>query len=219
MESFELKVQPRTDIGKSASRRLRRSGMVPGIVYGVGKEPVPFAVNHNDLHHHLEQEAFYSHILTLSLDNKVEKVVLKDVQRHPWKPAILHIDLLRIDEKAAIVMRVPLHYINEEKCVGVKTGGGVVSRIMTDIEIRCLPGDLPEYIEIDLLELEIGHTVHLGELQLPDKVENYSLLHGGDPMQPVLSVHLPRVVQIEEEVTDTQTEVEDTGEGDTAEKE
>lgn len=192
MNQFELVAEKRENVGKGASRRLRRDGKLPGIVYGTDKEATMITLGHSEVMHHLEHEAFYSHILTLKLGKDSEKVVLKDLQRHPFKRSLLHIDLQRINEKEALTMRIPLHYVNEEKCVGVKQGGGVVSHLLTEIDIVCLPKDLPEYLEVDMLEVNLNETVHLSDLKLPKGVQFYSLLHGGDETQPVASVHLPK---------------------------
>ena len=205
MESFEIIAEPRESVGKGASRRLRRSGKVPGIVYGTGKEAEMITLDQNSLGHQLDNEAFYSHILTLNVGKKSEQVVLKDLQRHPYKRMVLHVDFQRIDAKEKLTMRVPLHFINETTCVGVKTGGGVISHIMTDLEVSCLPKDLPEYIEVDLANLELNESLHLSELKLPEGVEIYSLLHGGDDSQPVASVHTPRV-EAEPEAAEAATE-------------
>ena len=202
MDSFEVIAEPRESVGKGASRRLRRTGKVPGIVYGTGKDAEMITIDQNAIGHQLDNEAFYSSILNLNIGKASQKVVLKDLQRHPYKRLILHIDFQRIDAKEKLNMRVPLHFINEESCVGVKTGGGVISHIMTDLEISCLPKDLPEFIEVDLAELELNESVHLADLKLPEGVEIYALVHGGDDSQPVASVHTPRV----------EAEVEETGE-------
>jgi large subunit ribosomal protein L25 len=194
MNKFEINAEPRADKGKGASRRLRRTGKVPGILYGAGQDPAPIALDHDDISHHLEHEAFYSHILTLNIGGEKQKVVLKDLQRHPFKPRIQHMDLQRVSETEKLTMRIPIHFINEDKCIGIKQGGGVASHIMTELEVRCLPADLPEYIEIDLAEIDLGHTIHLGDLKLPDRVESYTLAHGGDPSSPVVSVHMPKLV-------------------------
>lgn len=201
MQSFEINAEPREDVGKGASRRLRKAGKVPGIIYGTKKDAVMISMDQNKLGNQLEHEAFYSHILTLNLDKGSEQVVLKDLQRHPYKRQILHVDFQRIDAKQKLTMRVPLHFINEGTSVGVKQGGGVVSHVMTDLEISCLPKDLPEYIEVDLLEVNVGEAVHLSDLKLPEGVEIYSLLHGGDASASVASIHLPKAVEeVEEEV-------------------
>lgn len=198
MDQFEIIAELREDTGRGASRRLRRAGKLPGIIYGAGQDATAIALDHDNVVHHLEHEAFYSHILSVKLGKELQKVVLKDLQRHPYKTRLLHIDLQRINESEKLTMRVPLHFINEEKCVGVKQGGGVVSHIMTEVEVSCLPKDLPEYIEVDLLNMNIGDTIHLSELQFPTGVQSYAMEHGGDAHAPVVSVHMPRVVSEEE---------------------
>jgi large subunit ribosomal protein L25 len=192
MEKFEISAERRLDKGKGASRRLRRSGKVPAIVYGAGGEPTPIQLGHTDMLLHTAHEAFYSHILTLKVDGAAERVVLKDMQRHVYKPFIMHMDFQRVSETETLTMRVPLHFVNEDRCVGVKTGGGVISHLMSDLEIVCLPKDLPEYIEVDIENLEVGHSIHLAELALPPGVHVASVLHGGDANLAVVSVHLPR---------------------------
>ena len=199
MQAYEIKAESRTEMGKSASRRLRRSGRIPGTVYGASKEPQSISLSHDEVLHQLEREAFYSSVLTLNLDAQSEQVVVKDLQRHPYKPDILHIDFLRIDEKQKITMRVPLHFINEQQCPGVKTGGGVISRIMTELEISCLPSDLPEFIEVDMVDVELGESVHLSDIVLPEGVEIYALLSGGDASASVATVSLPKGIMEEEE--------------------
>jgi len=198
MQSFELIAEPREDVGKGASRRLRHAGRVPGILYGSDKDVSMVSFDHDDLIQRLEYEAFFSHILTIKLGSASENVVLKDLQRHPYKHRIVHVDFQRINEKEELTMRVPLHFLNEESCPGVKTGGGVISHIMTDIEIACLPKDLPEYIEVDMGAMDVGDAIHLGELKMPAGVEILSLRHGGDAELPVVNVHLPHV-EVEEE--------------------
>lgn len=194
MNEFELVAEKREDVGKGASRRLRHAGKLPGIVYGTDKEPTMLTFAHNEVMHHLENEAFYSHILTLTIGKDSEKVVLKDLQRHPYKRLLMHIDLLRINENEALTMRVPIHFINEEIAVGVKESGGVVSHVMTEIDVVCLPKDLPEYIQVDMAEVAIDETVHLSNLVLPEGVQLYTLLHGGDDSQPVAAIHAPKAV-------------------------
>ena len=218
MEAFEINAEPRGDVGKGASRRLRRDGRVPGIVYGARKDVTMITVDQNEIGHQLDKEAFYSHILTLKLGSESEQVVLKDLQRHPFKRHILHIDFQRIDANEKLTMRVPLHFINETTCIGVKQGGGVISHVMTDLEISCLPKDLPEYIEVDLANLDLGETVHLSDLTLPEGVEIYALSHGGDDSAPVANVHLPRVEEIEEEEEAAAGEAAEEGEQKEAEE-
>lgn len=195
MQALELDAEARDDLGRGASRRLRRSGRIPGIVYGAKQEPQSISLSHDDVLHRLEHESFYSSVLTINISDKSEKVVIKDLQRHPFKPYLLHIDFQRIDEKQKITMRVPIHFINEDKCIGVKTGGGIVNRILTELEISCLPKDLPEYIEVDLANVDLGKAVHLGDIRLTKGVEIYALQHGGDASSPVVSVSLPRVAE------------------------
>ena len=206
MQQFEIIAEPRTGTGKGASRRLRREGKLPGIIYGTDKEAMPIVLNHNVLIHQLDNEAFYSHILSVRIGAEEVKAVLKDLHRHPYKPTIMHIDFLRISETEKITMRVPLHFINEALCVGVKTEGGVISHIMSELEISCLPKDLPEYIEVDMIEIKLGAAVHLTDLRLPAGVEIYALSHGGDPNRAVASVHVQKV--IEEEVPVVAAEAE-----------
>ena len=192
MNQFELVAEKREDVGKGASRRLRHAGKIPGIVYGTDKEATMLTFAHNEVMHKLENEAFYSKILTLKVGKDSEKVVLKDLQRHPYKIQLLHIDLLRINENEALTMRVPIHFINEDKAKGVKEGGGVVSHVMTEIDIVCLPKDLPEYVQVDMLEVGLDETVHLSDLILPEGVQLYALLHGGEDSLPVAAIHTPK---------------------------
>ena len=192
MENFELNVEVRDDMGKGASRRLRRAGSTPGIIYGGDKDPVSITLGSNDLLLHSDNEAFYSHILTLNVGDASEQVVLKDMQRHPFKRAILHIDFLRVNANEKIKMHVPLHYINEEECVGVKDQGGVIAHLATDVEIACLPGNLPEFIEVDVVAVNAGEFIHLSELVLPEGVEVVELGHGEGHDNAIFNVHMPR---------------------------
>lgn len=198
MQQFEVKAESRSEQGKGASRRLRRDGKVPGILYGTGKEALAITVSHEELKHQLDKEAFFSHILTLHLGGKSERVVLKDLQRHPFRPLIVHVDFQRIAEDKELTMRVPIHFQNEDRCVGVRTGGGVISHITTEVEVSCLPRDLPEFIAVDLADINVGVTLHLSDLQLPPGVSIYALKHGGDASLPVVSVHIPRAIEVEE---------------------
>ena len=187
MNPFEIEVEPRADLGKGASRRLRRAGKAPAILYGGEKQAQSLAVSQKDLLKRLENEAFYSHILTLNIGGKMEKAVLKDLQRHPFKPLLLHVDFQRISESKKIHLRVPIHFVNADSCVGVKMEGGVISHQMVEIEVACLPKDLPEFITVDLAETHLGQTIHLSSLKLPEGIELPALLHGND--LPVVTVH------------------------------
>ena len=206
MQAYEIKAEARTELGKGASRRLRRSGRIPGTVYGASKDPQSITLSHDEVLHQLDREAFYSSVLTLNVDAQSEQVVIKDLQRHPYKPDILHIDFLRIDAKQKITMRVPLHFMNEQQCIGVKSEGGVIGRIMTELEVSCLPGDLPEYIEVDMADLHVGDSVHLSDIVLPEGVEIHALLSGGDASASVATVSLPKGT-IEEEEEEEMEEV------------
>jgi large subunit ribosomal protein L25 len=196
--SFELEAVSRSDTGKGASRRLRKTGMVPGIVYGAGKDPEMISVAHNELIQHLEHEAFYSHVLSLNVDGNDQNVVLKDLHRHPSKPFVLHLDLLRVSDDEKIKMHVPLHFLNETKAVGVKAGGQL-SREITDVEISCLPKDLPEFIEVDLMNLNVGESIHLSQINLPKGVEILQLALGEDHDVAVVAIHAARGAQGESE--------------------
>jgi large subunit ribosomal protein L25 len=201
MEQFEISAAARDDKGKGASRRLRRTGYVPGILYGAGKDPVNIQLEHNDVMKHTDIEAFYSHILTLRLPGGNERVVLKDLQRHPFKAQVMHMDFLRITENETLTMRIPLHFVNEETCLGVKAGG-IVYHLITELEITCLPRDLPEYIEIDVAALNIGDSLHLSDIVVPPGVEIDALAGAGDDEhadQPVVSVEEMRVMAEPEE--------------------
>ena len=208
MPAYELNAESRTELGKSASRRLRRSGRIPGTVYGASKDPRPISLSHNEVLHQLDHETFYSSVLTLNVDAQSEQVVVKDLQRHPYKPDILHIDFLRIDETQKITMRVPLHFVNEQDCIGVKSGGGTISHIMTELEINCLPGDLPEYIKIDMANVNVGESVHLSDIVLPEGVEIYALLSGGDASASVATVSLFKEIREEDELEAETEEIE-----------
>jgi large subunit ribosomal protein L25 len=183
--SFDVAAQPRSDTGKGASRRLRRQGLVPAIVYGGHKDPEMIALAHNEVLQHLANEAFYSSVLNLKVGDAAYSVVLKDLQRHPAKPFILHMDFLRVVGDEKIRMVVPLHFVNEERSTGVKMGGNA-SHNITEVEITCLPTDLPEFIAIDLLEMDIGDIIHLSEIPMPEAV---SLAHAPDPDEPVVVMY------------------------------
>lgn len=187
---FTLHAKGREVSGKGASRRLRRlTGEVPAIVYGGKKDAQSITLIHKDVIKALENEAFYSHIISLDVDGKSQDVIVKDVQRHPAKTAILHLDFLRISKTTALTIRVPLHFINEDSCIGVKKEGGIISHTMSELEVQCLPKDLPEYIEVDVSELALGSTLHISDITLPKGVESVALSHGSDHDLPVAAVN------------------------------
>lgn len=217
--TFELNTELRNEHGTALSRKLRRDKKVPAVIYGAGKDTLALTLDHDEVLHALENEAFYSHILTIKVDGKAEQAVLRDVQRHPFKPKILHLDLQRISAKEKLHMNVPLHFIGEEDAPGVKQDNGIVSHLESSVEISCLPADLPEYIEVNVANLELGSTIHLSELKLPKGVELIELQQEND--LPVVSIHLPRAA-IEEEVVEETPETEvinQKAEGDEAEDE
>ena len=191
--NYTLQAKARTDLGKGASRRLRRlASEVPAVIYGGDKQPQSISVVLKDLSKALEDEGFYSHVITLDVDGTKESVVLKALQRHPAKSYALHADFLRIDATHAITMRVPLHFTHEDKCVGVRQGGGTIQHAASDVEVRCLAKDLPEFIEVDMTDVQVGQIVHLSNLKLPAGVESVQLSHGADHDQGVVSVLAPR---------------------------
>lgn len=195
-KTFIVPATTRTDMGKGASRRLRRADKVPGIVYGAGKEPEMITVDQNSLLRLLENESFYTQILELDIANKKEAVILRDLQRHPFRPKILHIDLQRINPNEKIVMRIPLHFTGGDLAPGVKVAGGLISHLISDIEIRCLPKHLPEFIEIDLSKLELNQTIHMSDLKLSSDIEIITLMQGED--KAIVTIYIPRVVTEEE---------------------
>ncbi len=179
--SMEIKATKRDGQGSGASRRLRHAGRVPAIVYGGDKAPQALELDHHELVLNLRHEAFHSSVLMLDLEGDKQTVLLKDVQVHPYKPRVLHVDFLRVDATHKIHTKVPLHFINAEGCPGVKLEGGVVSHVMSELDVTCLPADLPEFIEVDLKDLASGHSVHVSHLKLPAGVESVLLHRGEDP--------------------------------------
>ena len=199
---FEVQAELRTDLGKGASRRLRHAGRVPAIVYGSDEAPTSVTVEHNKFLRHLAEDAFYSHILTLNVDGKKQQVVLKDLQRHPASDVkIMHADFLRVSANHALTMNVPLHFNGEDVAPGVKSGG-LIAHLMSEVEISCLPKDLPESIDVDVAGLDMDETIHLSELVLPAGVTLTALSHSQDEEleegerssydQAVVSIHAPR---------------------------
>ncbi len=190
---YTLAASTRNDLGKGASRRLRRNeGRIPGILYGADAAPTSIAVSVKELSKALENEAFYSHVLTIELDGTPVKAVLKDLQRHPAKNVPTHADFQRVDETHKIQMHVPVHFINEDKCVGVKAQGGIISHQVVEVVVSCLAKDLPEYLEVDMANVTLGQTIHLSDLALPAGVTLVELTHGPEHDLPVVNVHAPR---------------------------
>lgn len=194
---FELAAESRDASGRAGSRRLRNAGKVPAVVYGGGQPPSAVTLDHNTLVHQMEHEAFYTSILSLKVGKESESVVVKEVQRHPSRRQIMHMDLLRVRADEAITLQVPVHFVNEETAIGVKTQGGVVDHLLSDVEVTCLPKDLPEYIEVDVSEVELDQILHLSDLKLPEGVTLVALEHGSD--HAVFAIHAPRRVEAEAE--------------------
>jgi large subunit ribosomal protein L25 len=221
--SFELNAEPRTDTGKGASRRLRNAGKVPAIMYGGGKDPEALMLSHNEVLRNLEREAFYSHILTVKSAGTETQAILRDLQRHPSKAIIMHMDLQRISMTEKLKTHAPIHFIGEEVAPGVKAGG-LVSHDLTEVSIECLPKDLPEYLEADLSGLEIGESIHLSDLQVPEGVTLIDLARGDDHDSAVVSIHVKRVVEEEEiepaaegeQAAEGGEEAKDAGEGESS---
>lgn len=189
---FVLNAVARGDVGKGASRRLRNDDLVPAIVYGGTTNPSNISVSHRELVKALENEAFFSHLITLKLDGAAEEVILKDLQRHPARPRILHADFQRVSRDRKLHVHIPLHFINQEKCRGVKDQGGMIQHNAVEVHVSCLPQDLPEFIEVDMLSCEVGDSVHLSDLELPAGVESVELSHGPEHDLPVATVLAPK---------------------------
>ena len=205
--NFTINAKSREDTGKGASRRLRRlTGEVPAIIYGGKKDAEKISILHKDITKALENDAVYSSIISLSIDGKAEDTIIKDIQRHPAKQIILHMDFLRVSKTTKLQTRVPLNFINEDICVGVKLGGGLIAHTMTDIEVSCLPKDLPEAIDVDMAEVDVGQIVHLSDLTLPNGVESVSLSQGADYDLTVATVNKQKAVEIDEPIESESTE-------------
>jgi large subunit ribosomal protein L25 len=215
--NFEVLAETREAKGTGASRRLRRAGRIPGIIYGGGKEPAMVSFDHDPIWHMLENEASHSSILDVKTDGKGEKAILRDVHYHPFKQLILHLDLQRVSETERIHMSVPVHFVGEDVAPGVKLQGGIVSHLMTDIDITCLASNLPEYLMADISNLNLHESVHLSDLQLPEGVEITSLGHGGDDLAVVTIVAVRGTVEAEGE--EGEGEGEEGGEGESTEGE
>ena len=192
-DQFELNAEVRTDLGKGASRRLRHfDGRVPAIIYGGDKAPQPLSLIRKDLEKALENEAFFSHVLIVNIGKDKEKAILKDLQRHPAKNRVTHVDFMRIDDNVAIKVHVPIHFLNESTCYGVKMQGGMIQHQATDIEVQCLPANIPSFIEVDMLKAETGQIIHLSDVTLPAGVTSVALALGEDHDLAIASVIAPK---------------------------
>lgn len=195
--SIEISANSRKVHGTGANRRLRTQGRLPGVIYGGGGDTRSIDLDHKDLYYKLKTEAFHASILSISVDGKKEQVLLRDVQMHPFKQQVLHIDFQRVRQDQKIHVKVPLHFINADVAPGVKLSGGMISHVVTEIEISCLPRDLPESIVVDLSEMTAGSTIHTSDLKLPENVEIPALLRGDN--QPISTLIVPRGGEASEE--------------------
>ncbi len=193
--AFELAGEPRPQLGRTDSRRLRKAGKVPAIMYGGGEAPEALVFDHNALKNQMNREAFYTSILTLKIGSKAQQVVVKSVERHPARPLIMHLDFQRVREDVEITLNVPIHFLGELEAKGVKDQGGVVDHLQTDVEVRCLPRYLPEYLELDVTNLELNQIYHLSDIKLPEGVTLVALAGGHD--YPVVAVYPPRAEDID----------------------
>ena len=198
-DKFDLIADYREDTGKGASRRLRHQGKVPAIIYGAGRPPRALTFDQNKVLHELENESFYSSILNIKVGSKSQAAIVKDIQRHPAKRQILHMDFQRIVAGEKIRMNVPIHYLNAEKSIGVKDEGGSVSQLMSDVEVSCLPKNLPEYFEVDIAGLKLNEMLHLSDIKLPEGVEIPELAQGPEHDHAIVSIHVIKAAPVEEE--------------------
>ena len=204
MADFNLTALLRDDKGKGASRRLRRTGWVPGILYGSDKEPRSIALKYNELANALKHEAFYSSIFTINVEDMSQDCILKDLQRHPAREDAMHVDLMRVVAGQLLKTTIQLHFIGEDIAPGVKLEGGAVFHNLVDVEITCLPKDLPDFIEVDVSKLNKDETIHLSDLVMPEGVQLVELMHGDGHDQAVVSIRAVRVsVEPEDEVVET----------------
>ena len=198
--SLELNATLRDDQGKGASRRLRHAKQLPAIVYGGAKDPVSITLLQKDVQHKLPDESFYSQVLSLNIDGKREDVLLRDIQHHPYKIDVLHMDFIRVDAKKVVHVHSQLHFVGEDVSPGVKTEDGVVSHVLIEVELECLPKNIPEFIEVDLSDMHVGDVIHLSDLKMPEGVEILALKHGEDNDSVVASMHARKVaIETEEE--------------------
>ena len=200
-DEFELKARLRARSGTGLVRKLRKEGDVPAVLYGAGKENLSIAVNHDVLFHSLDKEEFHSAVITINTDGNKEQAILRNIQRHPHKVQILHADFQRVDANKPISMTLPIHFSGEDECVGVRTDGGMISHLMKEIEVTCLPRDLPENIELDVTNLHLGESLHLSDIKVPEGVQLTALMHGDQELHDnaVVAVQMAKVEVIEEE--------------------
>ena len=213
--SFELNATLREDQGKGASRRLRHANLLPAVVYGGGKDAVSITLLQKDIQHKLPDESFYSQVLSLNIAGKNEDVLIRDIQHHPYKMEVMHMDFIRVDAKKVVHVFSQLHFSGEDVAPGVKHEDGVISHVMTEVEVECLPGNIPEFIAVDLSEMHVGDIIHLSDLKLPEGVAVLALKQGDEHDTAVASMHVRKVV---EEVEDEAPEAPEAPASDTGEE-
>ena len=201
MAKYELAAEMREDLGKGASRRLRRQNLIPAVLYGAGRPAWSLTLKENQLMRNLQEEAFYAAIIELTLEGKKQKVFLRDLQRHPSKPFVLHVDMQRVRDDVEMTVVLPIHFLNEDTAPGVKLEGGKIQRNLSDVEIVCLPGVLPEYIELDLAELKAGDALHLSDLKLPEGVKSTELEQGEGHDHAIVSIFVPKAADEDEDTS------------------
>ncbi|MBS1270669.1 MAG: 50S ribosomal protein L25 [Gammaproteobacteria bacterium] len=218
---YRINAEPRLDSGKAASRRYRRDGKIPAVVYGAGKKNKSLLLDHHEIFHSLEQEGFRSAVIKIDIGKNVEQAILRDIQMHPVKPNVLHVDFQRISATETLHIAVPIHFIGEEEAPGVKTEEGIMSHMLNEIDVSCLPADLPEYLEVDVSGLHLHDSASLSDIKVPEGVEITALLHEGED-QVVATVYAPQI-EVEEDLeaeadeeADEEAEIE--GEGETGEE-
>ncbi|MHB8254020.1 MAG: 50S ribosomal protein L25/general stress protein Ctc [Acidiferrobacter sp.] len=193
---FELNAESRSEKGTGASRRLRRAGKVPAILYGAGKEPVSLSIEHDPLWHHTRHEAFFTSILSIKVNGKIiDQAIVRDLHMHPYKPRVSHLDLQRVSATERLHLPVPLHFIGQESAPGVKLEGGLVAHLMTEVDVSCLPSQLPEFLVVDVSGLHVGESIHLSNLTLPEGVVLTDLTHGND--LGVVTITVVRETEVE----------------------
>ena len=211
--SISLNATLREGQGKGASRRLRHTNQLPAIVYGAGKDPVSISLLQKDIQHKLPDESFYSQVLSLNIEGKAEDVLIRDIQHHPYKMSVMHMDFVRVDANVAVHIHSQLHFIGEEGSPGVKSEDGVISHVIIEVELECLPKDIPDHIEVDLSAMHVGDVIHLSDLKLPAGVEVLALKHGDDNDSVVASMHVRKVAEeIEDEAPEAPVSEDDAAE-------
>jgi len=217
--SLELNATLREDQGKGASRRLRHANNLPAIVYGEGKDPVSITLLQKDVQRHLPDESFYSQVLSLNIEGKSEDVLIRDIQHHPFRMDVMHMDFIRIDAKKVVHVFSQLHFSGEEESPGVKTEDGVINHVISEVEVACLPADIPEFIAVDVSAMHVGDIIHLTDLKMPEGVEILALKQGEEHDTAVASMHIRKIVEeVEEGAPETpdapESDSGDAGEGD-----